>query len=64
MHRRMQLALAHRAADLGDEGAALAAMGQELAGLIGITRGLELDDLYLKRGYRGRQAAGDLFGLH
>ena len=36
---------AHRIADFGDERAALAAMAQQLAGLVLIAAGFELDDL-------------------
>ncbi len=61
MHRRMQFARPHRVADLGYERAALAAMRQQLAGLVGIACGLELDDLDIGAG-RG-QAAGNFRGL-
>ena len=50
MHRRLQLAGADSLADFGDEGAALAAMRQQLAGLIGIARRFELDDLDVDAG--------------
>ena len=47
----------------GDEGAALAAMRQQLAGLVEIARGFELDDLDLDVGNGRGQAAGNLLGL-
>ena len=45
MHRGLQFAGAHGLADFGDEGAALAAMAQQLAGLVLIAAGFEPDDL-------------------
>ena len=45
VHRRLQLPGPHRLANFGDERAALAAMAQQLAGLILIATGFELDDL-------------------
>ncbi len=45
MHGRMQLPGNYRLADFGDECPALAAMRQQLAGLVGIACGFELDDL-------------------
>ena len=59
----MQLARGHRGADFGDEGAALAAMRQQLAGLVGIADGLELDDLDIELGRRGGQPPRDVLGL-
>ncbi len=49
MHRGLQLSGAHRRADFGDEGAALAAMAQQLAGLVLVAAGFELDDLDIER---------------
>ena len=50
MHRRMQFAGQHRRADLRNERAALAAMRQQLAGLVEIACGFELDDLDIESG--------------
>ena len=63
MHRRLQLAGAHRLADLGDEGAALAAMAQQLAGLVLVAAGFELDDLDVERGIGRAQQPRDRFRL-
>src|SRR3954452_18574939 len=63
MHRRMELARQHGGADLRHEGTALAAMGQQLAGLVEIARGVELDDLDVEIGHGSDQAARDLFRL-
>ena len=63
MHRCLEFAGQHRGTDLRDEGAALAAMRQQLAGLIEIARGVELDDLDIEIGHDGGQAARDLFRL-
>ena len=57
----MQFAGPYGVADLGHEGATLAAMRQQLAGLVGIAGGLELDDLDIGAG--GGQAAGYFRGL-
>ena len=48
MHRGMKFARCDGGADFRDEGAALAAMNQQLAGLVAIARGLELDDLDIR----------------
>jgi hypothetical protein len=45
MHRGVKFSGQHRLAYLRDKSAALAAMRQQLAGLVDITRRLELDDL-------------------
>jgi hypothetical protein len=63
MHRGLQLARYNRLADFGDERAALAAVLQQLAGLIGIACGLELDDLDLEAGNGRGQPPCDLLGL-
>ena len=63
MHRRLQLARAHRFADFGDKGAALAAMAQQLAGLVLVAAGFELDDLDVERGIGRPQQPRDRFGL-
>ena len=53
----------HRLADLRDKGAALAAMRQELAGLVDIACRFELDDLDLDTGNGGLQPARDFVRL-
>src|SRR5271170_4433351 len=63
MHRGLQFARHHRLADFGDEGAALAAMRQQLADLVGIACGFELDDFDLEFGRDRAQAPGNLGGL-
>src|SRR6185312_6649292 len=63
MHRCMELPGNYRLADLRDEGTALAAMRQQLAGLVDIARCFELDDLDRDAGNGGRQPARDLFRL-
>ena len=63
MHRGLQVASNHRLADFGNERAALAAMRQQLAGLIPVARGLELDDLDLDIGSDRDQAPGNFLGL-
>jgi hypothetical protein len=63
MHRGVQLARNNRLADFGNECAALAAMRQQLADLIGIARGFELDDLDLDIGGNHGQAPGNFLGL-
>jgi len=63
MHRGLQIARNNRLADFGDERAALAAMRQQLAGLIPIAGGFELDDLDLDIGDDRGQAPGNFLGL-
>ncbi len=63
MHGGLQFAGPHCRADLGDEGAALAAMAQQFGGLVLIAAGLELDDLDVQVRPGGAQQSRDLFGL-
>jgi hypothetical protein len=64
MHRGLQFAGNNRLANFSNECATLAAVRQQLTGLIAIARGFELDDLDIDiRGGRG-QAAGNFLGLH
>src|SRR5258708_37344860 len=63
MHRGVQIARADRIADFRHEGAALAAMCQQLAGLVQIAGCFELDDLDLDTGSGRGQAPGNLLGL-
>ena len=63
MHRRLQLVCAHGLADFGDEGATLAAMAQQLAGLVLVAAGFELDDLDVERGIGRAQQPRDPFRL-
>ena len=63
MHRRLKAAVAHGIADLGDERTALAAEIEQLAGLILIAHGLELDDLHRKARVSRRQLARDFVSL-
>src|SRR4029077_1645161 len=64
MHGRVQLSRANGIADFGDEGAALAAMLQKLAGLIDVASGLELDDLDVNIGHSRGKLPSNLLGLH
>ena len=61
MHRCVEPSVKHRLANLRHEGPTFAAMRQELANLVGIARGLELDDFDL--GADGIQASCDLLSL-
>ncbi len=63
MHRGLQIARDNRFADFGNECAALAAMRQQLTGLIAIAGGFELDDLDLDIGDDRGQAPGNFLGL-
>ena len=63
MHRRLQLARANGLADFGNKSSALAAMGQQLAGLVDIARRLELDDLDIDVGSHGRELPRNGLGL-
>ncbi len=63
MHRGVQLPGPDRIADFGHEGAALAAVLQQLAGLVGIARRFELDDLDVDIGNGRGQAPGNFLGL-
>jgi hypothetical protein len=63
MHGGVKPARYHGGADFGHEGATLAAMDQELAGLVGIACGLELDDLDVQLGCCDRQALRNILGL-
>ncbi len=63
MHRGLQLARDNRFADFGHECATLAAMRQQLAGLIPIARGFELDDLDLDIGDDRGETPGNFLGL-
>ncbi len=63
MHRGVQFAGSDRGTDFGDEGAALAAMHQQFAGLVGIADGLEFDDLDIEIRCCRHQPPGNLLGL-
>src|SRR6266404_272009 len=63
MHGRVQFARNNCLADFGNECAALASMLQQLAGLIRIACGFELDDLDINVGRDHVQAAGNFLGL-
>jgi hypothetical protein len=63
MHRRLQFARSHRFTDFCNEGAALAAMTEQLAGLVLIATGLKPDDLDVQPRTGGMELPGDLFGL-
>src|SRR5438552_13070611 len=63
MHRGVEFAGENSLANLAHERAALAAMRQQLAGLVGIAGGFELDDLDGDIRRDQRQPPGDLLGL-
>jgi hypothetical protein len=63
MHRGVQFAGNNGRTDFGDERAALAAVLQQLAGLIGIARRFELDDLDIEIGIGRDQPTGNFLGL-
>ncbi len=63
MHRRLQFAGQHGGADLCDKGTALAAMRQQLAGLVGIAGGLEFHDLDGEPRRGAHELPRDLVGL-
>src|SRR4051794_4909694 len=63
MHRGVQFARGNGLADFADKGSTLAAMGQQLAGLIAIACGFELDDLDVDPGNSRGEPAGNLLGL-
>ena len=63
MHRGVQFARPDGIADFGHECAALAAMLQELAGLVGIACGFELDDFDIDTGNGRDETPGNFLGL-
>ena len=62
-YRGVQLAGAHRVANFSHESATLAAVLQQLAGLVLIARRFELDDFDLDIGSGRGQTPGDFLGL-
>jgi len=64
MHRRVKLSRSDRGANFGDKGAALAAMHEQVAGLVGIANGFELDDLDVKIRRCVAKARCNFFGLN
>ncbi len=63
MHCGLQFAGDNRLADFGNECATLAAMRQQLAGLIRIACGFELHDLDIDIGSDRGEAPGNFLGL-
>src|SRR5713101_363327 len=63
MHRGVQFAGNNGRTDFGNERAALAAVLQQLAGLIGIAGRFELDDLDIDIGIGRGQPTGNFLGL-
>ena len=63
VHRRLQLPGANSLADFDNESSALAPVRQQLAGLVNITSGLELDDLDIGVRHSRYQTAGNLLRL-
>src|ERR1700755_841926 len=63
MHCGVKFARNHRFADLRDERTALAAMRQQLSGLVDVTCRVELDDLDIDAGDGRAQPARDLVRL-
>src|SRR5437588_4764662 len=63
MHGRMQLPGNHGLADFSDECPSLAAMRQQLAGLVRIARSFELDNLHVDIRNRRGQPPRNFFGL-